>query len=284
MNTRIARAKINLYLHVAAPDASGYHPLQSLVAFADVGDRLDIVDQPGLTISGPFAYGLSTGEDNLVLKAVRLFEETTGRKVKHGFHLDKQLPLASGIGGGTADATACLHLLRAFHMPDLCDDVLNAIALRLGADGPMCLQSAALIAEGYGETLTPMILPTLPGVLVNPLVECSTKLVYQAFDEGKHIENIDVKLMFQRKFDISIFLEALRETRNDLQAPAVDIRPAIADVLVTLDGQPETRLARMSGSGATCFALCESKKDADALGSRMQALWPDAWVRACTLN
>lgn len=284
MHTRLARAKINLYLHVAAPDASGYHPLQSLVAFADIGDQLTITDQRGLTITGPFSAGLTAGEDNVVVKAIRLFEAAMELRVGHGFHLDKQLPLASGIGGGTADAAACLHMLRAVYAPDMSEDTLNAIASRLGADGPMCLRSTPLLAEGYGEKLVPVALPPVSAVLVNPLVECPTRAVYQAFDAVKHFENIDVKPMFQRRFDAVKLIEALRLTRNDLQTPAISLQPAIADVLASLEAQPETRLARMSGSGATCFALCASKEDADALSRRLQTLWPAAWVRACTLG
>lgn len=284
MLTRLAPAKINLYLHVAAADASGYHPLQSLVVFADIGDAVTLRDEPGLAITGPFAEGLGTGEDNLITKAARLFEGSTGIAVSHGFHLDKQLPLASGIGGGTADAGACLHLLRAAYAPRLSDNALTAIAAGLGADGPMCLWSRAAVAEHYGETLTSVRAPSLPAVLVNPLVECSTREVYHLFDRCKPVEIDDVQPTFLRESNAGKWLDGLRQTRNDLERAAIGLQPVIADVLSTLEAQPQTRLVRMSGSGATCFALCDTLEDANALSVRMQALWPSAWVRACRLG
>lgn len=284
MRTRLALAKINLYLHVAAPDASGYHPLQSLVAFADIGDALTLDDEPGLRITGPFAKGLGADDDNLITKAVRLFEAATGADVRHGFTLDKQLPLASGIGGGTADAGACLHLLRASYKPDMDDVALDAVASKLGADGPACLWARSALAENYGEKLTPFILPSLSAVLVNPLVECSTRAVYQMYDFGKPLENTNVKHLFSGTLTIDSLIENLRYTRNDLQRPAETLQPVITAVLAALNAQPQTRLARMSGSGATCFALCGTDEDAIALKGRMQVLWPSAWVRACRLG
>ena len=282
--SRLAPAKINLYLHVAAPDANGYHPLQSLVVFADIGDRLSLREQPGLTITGPFASGLSTGEDNLILKAQRLFEVATGIRYKGGFILDKQLPLASGLGGGSADAGACLHLLHEACAPDLSDADLNAIASSIGADGPMCLWNQSSIAESYGEKLTSVPLPSMQAVLINPGIDCSTGQVYHMLDQGKHFENIDVKSMFQRTYNLANLVAALQQTRNDLQAPAIAIQPVIADILAKLDAQPQTLLARMSGSGATCFALCASNEDAAALALGMQGVWPAHWVRACRLG
>ncbi len=283
-HSRLAPAKINLYLHVAPPDATGYHPLQSLVAFADIGDTLAIRDEPGLAMTGPFAAGLDAGEGNLITRAIRLFEDSTGISVTCGFQLDKQLPLASGIGGGSSDAGACLQLLRARHAPDMDDAALEAIASKLGADGPMCLWAKPAFAEGYGEKLAPAAVPDLAAVLINPLVECSTGAVYRLFDHGKLFENIDVKHLFLDMSNACTWLDALRQTRNDLQAPAITLQPVIAQVLTALEEQPETRLARMSGSGATCFALCDSGQDANALSVRMRALWPSAWVRACRLG
>src|SRR6185437_10032394 len=141
---------VNLWLHVAAPDARGYHPLQSLVAFADIGDEVSLVKtktseenlMPCLSLSGPFAEGLNAGEDNLILKAVRAFEAATGLRVDHhDIHLAKTLPIASGLVGGSADAGAVLHLLRDAYAPDMADDALSAVAARTGADGVMCLWS-----------------------------------------------------------------------------------------------------------------------------------------------
>jgi 4-diphosphocytidyl-2-C-methyl-D-erythritol kinase len=291
--TRLAPAKVNLYLHVAAPDARRYHPLQSLVMFADIGDimRLDGLSAKasakghgGLTLDGPFAAGLSSGPDNLILKAVRRFEAATGVAVDRPLHLTKNLPVASGLGGGSADAGAALHLLRQAYAPDMPDTELEAIAAALGADGVMCLWARTAFAEGYGEILTAADVPELPCVLVNPRVECSTAAVYSGFDHLARFDDIDASARFDDIVNIDDFIAGLRTTRNDLEPAAIRLQPVIADVLSTLDAQPETLLARMSGSGATCFALCATSAAAEVLSRRMQALMPGAWVRACTLR
>ncbi len=285
----IAPAKINLYLHVAQPDDRGYHPLQSLVVFADIGD--EIILQPkaygeelNLRIDGPFGEGLSPGEDNLVVKAVRRFEQAAGMRLAADIRLTKNLPVASGIGGGSADAGAVLHLLRGTYAPDMPDADLEALAGAVGADGVMCLWAKSAIAEGFGEKLTPVSLPSMPAVLVNPGVECSTPAVFRQYDAEDGFQNIDAKQPF---FDISspsALIDALETTRNDLEAPAIALRPEIADVLMVLNAQPETAFARMSGSGATCFALCRSDDEARTLSRRLEGLMPRAWVRACRLS
>jgi len=289
ISRRLAPAKVNLYLHVDAPDDKGYHPLESVVVFADTGDEIGVEPEAsgnGLRfhIDGPFAGGLSTGEDNLVVKAVRRFEQAAGIKVAGNIRLTKTLPVASGIGGGSADAGAILHLLRGIYAPDMADGDLEMLAAAVGADGVMCLWARASIAEGYGEKLTPVSLPALPAVLVNPGVECPTPAVFRQYDAYGRFENIEAK---ERFFDLSspdAVISALRSTRNDLEAPAIALRPEIASVLHGLRAQPETAFARMSGSGATCFALCRSDDDADALSRRLEGLWPQAWVRACRLS
>jgi len=291
----LAKAKINLYLHVAAPDARGYHPLQSLVVFADIGDELNLLPvkstdfddkmSPHLRISGPFADGLSADEDNLVLKAVRRFEAATGQRIdRHNIHLTKTLPLASGIGGGSADAGAVLRLLRKTYTPDMSDEALAKIAGATGADGVMCLWSRSALAQGYGEILTSIELPVIPAVVVNPLVECSTARVYSGYDEQGRFGEVDASAGFRDIGNADQLIATLSHTRNDLQAPAIRLQPVIAEVLTLLEAQSETRFARMSGSGATCFALCESDAEAKALGVRMQAMLPGAWVRTCRLG
>ncbi len=291
---RLAPAKVNLYLHVAAPDARGYHPLRSLVAFADIGDEVrllpvtsdgfDSSSRPRLSIDGRFSAGLGSNEDNLIMKAVRRFEQAAGVAVsRHDITLTKSLPIASGIGGGSADAGAVLHLLREVYSADINDDSLGAIAGSIGADGVMCLWAKASVAEGYGERLTPARLPPTPAVLINPLVECSTAAVYGGFDALGQFRDIDGP-SFAESGSLATLVEALKGTRNDLQAPAIRIQPVINNVLKSLTAQPETLLARMSGSGATCFALCASDQDAQALAKRLEVLWPQAWVRSCTLS
>ncbi len=284
MLSETARAKVNLYLHVGAVDARDYHPLQSLVVFADTGDDLTLGEGGGfaLTIEGPFGAGLETGEGNLIVRAVRAFEAATGVMVDRPIHLTKNLPLASGIGGGSADAGAALRLLRQAYRPDMPDAELEQIAARTGADGVMCLWSRCAVAEGYGEKLTFVDVAPVAAVLVNPGIVCSTAEVYHGFDDIETQGGLAADL--PAKPGLAILVEALARTRNDLQRPAIRLQPVIAQVLTALEAQPETRFARMSGSGATCFALCETDEAAWALGSRMQALWPAAWVRPCRLG
>ncbi|WP_298328988.1 4-(cytidine 5'-diphospho)-2-C-methyl-D-erythritol kinase [Asticcacaulis sp.] len=303
--SRLAPAKVNLYLHVAAPDHRGYHPLRSLVVFADYGDEVhvDYWRRKGrFTIDGPYAEGLSTGEDNLVLKALRLFEAETGEKITADLRLTKNLPLASGIGGGSADAGALLRLLKA-QRPEMKKAQLQAIAAHTGADGVMCLWSQACIAEGYGEKVSPVIVPDLPCVLINPGVECPTPAVFRAYDEVSHYKPLHSRwfgedilppeMLVDDNFFGSVGLpdiplhevwDYLNTTRNDLEVPAIRLVPVIGEVLASLRAQPETRFARMSGSGATCFALCETLSEAETLAARLRADWPKAWVRACTLK
>ena len=291
----LARAKINLYLHVAAPDARGYHPLQSLVVFADIGDEVAFLPaesngstggmKPCLSIEGAFRSGLEANEDNLILKAVRGFEAVADVKVeRHDICLTKNLPVASGIGGGSADAGATLRLLREVYAPDMADNDLAAIAGAIGADGVMCLWSQTAFAEGYGEKLTPVTLPQVSAVLINPGIECSTARVYGGYDAQARFNEIDAMSGFASLRNVRQLISALSRTRNDLQSPAIHLQPVIAEVLTTLEAQEETLFARMSGSGATCFALCETDEAANALSGRMQAMMPAAWVRACRLG
>ncbi len=290
--TRLAPAKVNLYLHVAAPDGRGYHPLQSLVVFADVGDEIALVPKASgdnlplhLSIDGPFGAGLGTGEDNLVLKAVRSFEEAAGVNVdRHDIYLTKNLPIASGIGGGSADAGAVLHLLREAYAPDMADEDLEAIAGRTGADGVMCLWARTSVAEGYGERLTPANVPAVSAVLVNPLAECATPAVFARYDSRQRFDHLDPGDVFDGVTDFDGLVSALRTTRNDLEEPAMALVPVITNVLSALADQPEAILARMSGSGATCFALCRDDAAAEALRRRLEGMWPAAWVRACRLG
>ena len=285
----IAPAKINLYLHVAAPDDKGYHPLQSLVVFADIGDEIALEPKPSghelkLHIDGSFAPGLDAGESNLVVKAVRRFEQATGLTVSADIRLTKVLPVASGIGGGSADAGAILLLLRQAYAPDMPDSDLEALAAAVGADGVMCLWARASIAEGYGKRLTSVSVPAMPAVLVNPGIECPTPAVFRQYDAQGIFENIEAKQLFSSISSTEDLIVALANTRNDLEAPAVALRPQINDVLSMLKAQPETAFARMSGSGATCFALCHSDEDAETLSRRLDELMPGAWVCACRLG
>lgn len=286
--TAFAPAKVNLYLHVGALDADGFHPLSSLMAFADVGDQLTIraADSIGLEITGAFAKGLSTGDDNLVLRAARaILARTRGPSAPFHLVLNKALPLAAGLGGGSSDAGAALRLLREVLEADLSDTELESIAGEQGSDGPACLFARSVIAEGRGERLSPAPgFPVLDAVLVNPRVASPTGAVYRGFDEmgaKGGAERPDLPAAFESAEEMAGFLATCR---NDLEGPAVNLTPLIGEVLETLRDEPETLLGRLSGSGATCFALCAGDIEAEGLAERLELMRPDWWVRRCRLG
>jgi len=284
-----APAKVNLFLHVGGPDAEGYHPISSLMVFADVGDAVMIQpsDAPAFETSGPFGADIPAGEDNLVLRAARAFHAKLGGPVPpYRLILDKRLPIAAGLGGGSSDAGAALKLLRDALAPQVADDELEALAASLGADGAACFRATALMAEGRGEALSlAPPLPPLHAVLVNPGVPSPTGAVYRAYDAAVHPDGAARPFM-------PTMLESAEEaagwlavaTRNDLEAPAVASQPLIGEALDVLRDQPESLLVRMSGSGATCFALCAGDIEAETLAERIEAVRPDWWVRRCRLS
>ncbi|HEY2659629.1 MAG TPA: 4-(cytidine 5'-diphospho)-2-C-methyl-D-erythritol kinase [Caulobacteraceae bacterium] len=286
--TAFAPAKVNLFLHVGAPQPDGFHPLSSLMVFADVGDQLTLhaADALGLTIDGPFSQGLSAAEDNLVLRAVRGLFERAGRPVAPiRLTLTKVLPIAAGLGGGSSDAGAALRLVRDHLGLPVDDDGLEAIASALGADGAACFRVRSAIAEGRGERLSPAPgFPPLDAVLVNPRVPSPTGAVYRAYDDAGAPgsgDRPDLPEAFEDAVEAAGFFATCR---NDLEAPAVALTPRIGDVLETLRGEPETLLARVSGSGATCFALCAGDFEAESLAERLELMRPDWWVRRCRLG
>lgn len=284
-----APAKVNLFLHVGGPDAEGYHPISSLMVFADVGDQLMIQpsDAPAFETTGPFGASIPAGDDNLVLRAARAFHAKLGGPVPlYRLILDKRLPIAAGLGGGSSDAGAALKLLRDALAPRFTDDDLEPLAASLGADGAACFRATALMAEGRGEMLSPApTLPPLHAVLVNPGVPSPTGAVYRAYDAAVHPDGA------ARPF-VPAELETAEEaaawlgvaTRNDLEAPAVALQPLIGEALDVLRDQPESLLVRMSGSGATCFALCAGDIEAETLAERIEAVRPEWWVRRCRLS
>lgn len=256
------------------------------MAFADVGDRVQVepADRLSLDVVGPFAGALSAEPENLVLRALR----TLGAQAGLGdpplkVTLDKQLPVASGIGGGSADAGAALRAGREALGLDLDDAALAGIAARLGADGPMCLHGRAAWAEGRGDRLTfEPHLPPIPGVLVNPGVAVSTAAVYAALDAGP--SRVADHPAPPTDWTASAVIDWLAETGNDLQAPAVTLAPAIADALAELDACAGVRLVRMSGSGATVFGLFDDPTAAKAAADRLARTRPDWWVRPTTVS
>ena len=286
--TAFAPAKVNLFLHVGAPGADGYHPLCSLMAFADLGDRLTV--QPAgaleLQVTGPFAVGAPASADNLVLRAARALLARAGGPVElASLVLDKQLPVAAGLGGGSSDAGAALRLLREALGVALDDAALQAVAAELGADGAACLWGRPVLAQGRGEQLSPApALPVLDAVLVNPGVPVSTPEVYRRLDASGRFGEIVPPPMPEAFEDALELAGWLGAQRNDLEDPAIAVAPEVGTVLETLAGERETLLARVSGSGGTCFAICAGDIEAEGLAERIEAMAPNWWVRRCRLG
>lgn len=281
----LAPAKINLFLHVGAPTADGYHPLCSLMVFADLGDQVALAEGGGFRLGGPYGPALAGEGDNLVLRAARALADRLGGRDLPGLALEKHLPVAAGLGGGSSDAGAVLRLLRDAWAPDLPDTDLERVAASLGADGAACLWGRPVIAEGRGERLSPAPgLPMIDAVLVNPGVAVSTPAVYRGLDAAGAFSDVTPPPMPEAFESVEELAGWLTTTRNDLEAPALALAPTVADVLETLAGEPETLFSRMSGSGATCFALCSGDYEAETLAERLEALRPGWWVRRCRLG
>ena len=250
-----APAKINLFLHVGDKRADSFHPLQSLAVFAGLGDSLTAEAAEGwsLSVDGPFASQLSGEGDNLVLKAARALAAKAGREAAAKLTLTKNLPVASGIGGGSADAAAALRALSSLWKLDLDEPALCEIAAELGSDVPVCVGSRPSWMEGRGEILSPALsLPHLPLLLVNPGVAVATKDVFAALQSRSGVER---KLPPGRFRDLADLLRFLDSSKNDLEEPARRLQPVIGEVLSALAALPGALFTRMSGSGATCFAL-----------------------------
>lgn len=273
-----ARAKINLALHVIGQRPDGYHDLDMLVAFANIGDTvtLERSDRDRFEIDGPMAGELSIGTDNLVLGALHGFRSVVGRLEPVSIQLTKRLPIASGIGGGSADAAATLHGLCRLYAHPADDPAILALALSLGSDVPMCLAGLPARISGVGERITPTSGHLSFGLLlVNPRVGVSTPAVFRALERRNNPPMSDLPLLFTVS-DLAAFLAT--ETRNDLEPPAKALAPAVAEVLTALAELPGVRLARMSGSGATCFGLFDDPAVAKAAGDRLAAAHPDWWI------
>jgi 4-diphosphocytidyl-2-C-methyl-D-erythritol kinase len=264
-----APAKVNLFLHVTGKRADGYHLLDSLAVFPAVGDFLAVEpdDSLSLKITGPFGAVLAADRDNLVLRAARLLKADGGAKLT----LEKNLPVASGIGGGSADAAAALRLL-SHHWG--VEAPLDELALALGADVPVCLASVPARMSGIGDLLLPA--PRLPvfGILLcNPGVAVSTAEVFRARAEKTFSPPAELPESWP---SAAAMAAALAGMGNDLEAPAIALAPVIGDLLAALRRLPGCLLARMSGSGATCFALFDT---ADAAAEAAAALNPPRWWR-----
>ncbi len=276
-----AFAKINLTLRVLGRRADGYHELESLVAFADLADTLTLDTRDGiaLDVSGPFAAASGNTSDNLVLKAVAALRDRVADLQVGRFHLEKNIPVAAGVGGGSADAAAALRLLSRVNGIALDDARLTEAARAVGADVPVCVASKSCIMRGAGEKLAFVSLPQLCAVLVNPGVALSTREVFAKFaapQGGAPIASVP-----RTAQEIPVFLA---QHGNDLTQPAMACAPVIEDVLADLRGAPGSLLARMSGSGATCFALFASAGKAAEAARLLQNKHKDWWVTAATLG
>jgi 4-diphosphocytidyl-2-C-methyl-D-erythritol kinase len=265
-----AYAKLNLALHVRGREPDGYHRIETVFAFAEEGDRLSVAEGEGirLHLTGPFASSL-TGQDNIVLAAALALRDHCGVDSGAFLILDKRLPVASGIGGGSADAGATLRLLARWWRVPVGDEELAALAKRLGADVPACFFSRSARGAGRGDDLefAEYGLGGLPLLLVNPGVELSTRSVFERWDgrDGGPLGDPWTG-------------------RNDLEAPARSLVPEIGEVLEALAAPGTAKLVRMSGSGATCFGLFEKSADRDEASRRIAALEPGWWQLSSCLR
>lgn len=269
--TEAAAAKINLALHVTGQRSDGYHLLDSLVIFVDLADRISarLAERLSLTVCGPQARGVPTGDDNLVLRAARLLCPQGGAALM----LDKHLPVASGIGGGSADAAAALRLLARLWQVALPEP---AALLSLGADLPVCLGQVPVRMQGIGERLSPLPpVPPLWVVMANPGVATPTPAIYKALTNKRNPPLPEQMPRFASAAGLARWLAA---QRNDLQPVAERMEPAIASVVAALAGQGGCLLARMSGSGATCFGLFDRADHAIAAAAALHHAKPHWWV------
>jgi 4-diphosphocytidyl-2-C-methyl-D-erythritol kinase len=282
-----ARAKVNLTLRVLGRRSDGYHDIQSLVAFADLCDRLTLA--PGgrleLEVVGPGAGRTGDDAENLILKAARALASGAAAIELGAFRLEKHIPVAAGLGGGSADAAAALRLLARLNRLAPNDPGLYGAARASGADVPVCLDQRPRLMRGIGDVLSaPLMLPRLFALLVNPGVALPTKLVFSRWvPSAKPVQPEDAAALMMIGNERKL-LDWLASQTNDLEAPAIELAPAIADVLAALRALAGCRLARMSGSGATCFGLFASAGDAAYAAKTLRGKFPNWWFAETTLG
>jgi 4-diphosphocytidyl-2-C-methyl-D-erythritol kinase len=282
----LAPAKVNLTLRVVGRRGDGYHTLESLVVFADLADRLSLQpgDKTSLIVRGPKAAGAGKIADNLVLHAARALAAKIGGLKAGRFVLTKRLPAAAGIGGGSADAAAALRLLARANRLKLSDPRLMCAAAKVGADVPVCVDPRPRVMRGVGEILSkPLATPRFSAVLINPGVPLKTKDVFEMLHRAKRKRQpaAQARSVPRRRAD---FLSYLNRRGNDLELPAIALAPAVAKVLAALQKSPGCELARMSGSGATCFGLFNSAHAARTAARKLAAAHPRWWVCATRLG
>jgi 4-diphosphocytidyl-2-C-methyl-D-erythritol kinase len=280
-----APAKVNLTLHVLGRRPDGYHELESLVAFAGTGDDLSL--RPGelsLSVSGPTANAAGGEADNLVLKAARALARRIPGLSTGAFHLTKRLPVAAGLGGGSADAAAALRLLARLNGLSRDDPAILASASETGADVPVCLQSRARMIGGAGEVLGPPLrLPPLFAVLANPGVPVATAAVFRTLGRGER-GTASPHPTIAPAIDRSRLVAVIAGGRNDLETAAIALAPAIGEALASMRAATGCRLARMSGSGATVFGLFDDGAASVAAEKAIRRARPGWWVRATRLR
>lgn len=281
---RTAPAKVNLFLHVTGRRQDGYHELESLFVFTAHGDEVQVEASRAFRfqLSGPFAQQLidlgGGGDENLVCRAARRLAARAGREPDVSIRLMKNLPVAAGIGGGSADAAATLLALNEFWSLNLNMEELETVALELGADVPACLHRQPLYVQGIGDRLTPAKLGFEAAILlVNPLRDVSTPLIFSALKESR--QPFNEKITEPEAFWAKV--ETLEwQTTNSLQRQAVALCPEIRDVLDQLEDIDTASLVRMSGSGATCFALFQAMEEAEEAAEKLSQRRPEWWVHA----
>lgn len=286
-----APAKVNLFLHITGRRVDGYHFLESLFSFTKKGDLLRFLPSKTLnfTVSGPFSETLEAekASDNLVIRAAVALKNYTGVIKGAQIALEKNLPVASGLGGGSADAAAALLGLNALWKTGLSEKELTALALKLGADVPSCLSSSSQIVRGIGDVLVPVKLPWSAGIIIiNPGVQVSTPKVFEAFRASRSRRELppfdaplhDAKNVISSIENLGIMAE------NSLQYPAEQLCPEIVSVIRFLANSDQSDLIRMSGSGASVFALYSDKAAAESVAQRAKEKNPDWWVMADTIG
>jgi 4-diphosphocytidyl-2-C-methyl-D-erythritol kinase len=288
-----APAKVNLTLEIQGRRNDGYHELESLVVFARVGDRIRFIPAAALALDvrGPFAAALGEASENLVLKAARALASRIEGLTLGRFELWKRLPVAAGIGGGSSDAAAALRLIARANALGLDDPCLAEAAIATGADVPVCLAGRARLVRGIGEKLSdPLDLPKLAAVVVNPGVPLATKEVFGGFGARAGARTPD-KIAARQSLDPAAIprgrdalISWLRLRANDLEQVAISLAPTVGEVLAALRGLPECELARMSGSGATCFGIFRNARAALTAARRLRASRPRWWVCATMLG
>ncbi len=272
-----APAKINLYLHVTGRRADGYHELDSLVGFTSHGDLIQVRQHEKLyfQINGPFGSSLQANDDNLIVRAAKALARETGHQGGAHITLKKNLPVSSGIGGGSADAAATLKALNLLWKTGLVDGDLATLGLKLGADIPVCILSKAARMSGVGESVSKVeSLPPLGVLLINPGIPISTLKVFKM-----HRGSFSQRVELQPIEDTEVLYEFLAHQRNDLQDLAIQIVPGIKEVLDILSAETGCRLVRLSGSGATCFGLFDNETLAKDAGRSISGNYPNWWVQ-----